>query len=127
TAETVEGHHMHAEYYRVHQERAAAINRGKAEGVHCIVVGPTDVRTLGSDAADYGVVLTGSSWTEIFIYTGYRFKVIDAMVTNFHLPRSTLLMLVSAFAGREQVLRAYEEAIAMGYRFYSFGDAMLIL
>lgn len=118
---------MHAEYYRVPQESAAAINRAKAEGGRCIAVGTTVVRTLESVAADDGEVLPGSGWTEIFIYPGYRFKVIDAMVTNFHLPRSTLLMLVSAFAGREQVLRAYEEAIAMGYRFYSFGDAMLIL
>jgi len=127
TAETVEEHHMHAEYYRVPQESAAAINRAKARGGRCIAVGTTVVRTLESVAADDGEVLPGSGWTEIFIYPGYRFKVIDAMVTNFHLPRSTLLMLVSAFAGREQVLRAYEEAIAMGYRFYSFGDAMLIL
>lgn len=127
TAETVEEHQMHAEYYRVPQESAAAINRAKARGGRCVAVGTTVVRTLESVAADDGEVLPGSGWTEIFIYPGYRFKVIDAMVTNFHLPRSTLLMLVSAFAGREQVLRAYQEAIALGYRFYSFGDAMLIL
>ena len=127
TVESVAEHRMHAEFYRVPQESADAINRAKARGGRCVAVGTTVVRTLESAAAPGGEVVPGSGWTEVFIYPGYRFKVVDALVTNFHLPRSTLLMLVSAFAGREQVLEAYQIAIASGYRFYSFGDAMLIV
>ena len=105
---------------------ADAVNAARARGGRVVVVGTTGVRTLESVAEDDGRVRPGSGWTELFITPGFRFRVTDALITNFHLPRTTLLMLVSAFAGRERVLAAYETAVRAGYRFYSFGDAMLI-
>lgn len=126
-AEKIEDHVMHREYYSVPEETAAMINRAKAEGRRVIAVGTTAIRTLESAAAEKGRVEAKSGWTEIFIYPGYEFKVIDALVTNFHLPKSTLLMLISAFAGKEKVFAAYEEAVREKYRFFSFGDAMLIV
>ena len=125
--ENVLEHHMHSEYYEVTEETADLINAAKAGGGRVICVGTTSCRTLESAADDNGFVRPGSGSTEIFIYPGYRFKVLDALVTNFHLPESTLVMLVSALAGRERVLGAYEEAIRERYRFFSFGDAMLVL
>ena len=125
--ENVLEHHMHSEYYEVTEETADLINAAKAGGGRVICVGTTSCRTLESAADDNGFVRPGSGSTEIFIYPGYRFKVLDALVTNFHLPESTLVMLVSALAGRERVLGAYEEAIRERYRFFSFGDAMLII
>lgn len=125
--ENVLEHHMHSEYYEVTEETADLINAAKARGGRVICVGTTSCRTLESAADDNGFVRPGSGSTEIFIYPGYRFKVLDALVTNFHLPESTLVMLVSALAGRERVLGAYEEAIRERYRFFSFGDAMLII
>lgn len=119
-------HHMHSEYYEVTEEAADTINRIKAEGGRVICVGTTSCRTLESAADANGKVRAGCGNTEIFIYPGYRFKVLDALITNFHLPESTLVMLVSALAGREYVLAAYEEAVREKYRFFSFGDAMLI-
>ncbi|HOB34832.1 MAG TPA: tRNA preQ1(34) S-adenosylmethionine ribosyltransferase-isomerase QueA [Bacillota bacterium] len=127
TAETVEEHRMHSEYYQIDAQAAAAVNRARAEGRRVVAVGTTAVRVLETAAGDDGLVRPGSGWTDIFIYPGYSFKAVDALLTNFHLPRSTLLMLVSAFAGRELVLQAYQEAIARKYRFFSFGDAMLIV
>ena len=127
TVDDVEDHRMHAEYYRIPEATALAVNEAKKHGSRCIAVGTTVVRALESVAGEDGQILPGDGWTEIFIYPGHRFKVVDAMVTNFHLPRSTLLMLVSAFAGRERVLAAYREAVSEGYRFFSFGDAMLII
>ena len=123
----VENHHMHTEYYMVEDEQAELINRTKKEGGRVIAVGTTSCRTLESASDENGVLKAGSGWTDIFIYPGYRFKVIDGLITNFHLPESTLVMLVSAFAGKEHVLHAYEEAVGLSYRFFSFGDAMLIL
>ncbi len=120
-------HHMHSEFYRISEEAAERVNRAKERGGRIICVGTTSCRTLESMADENGVLRPGSGWTEIFIYPGYRFKITDGLLTNFHLPESTLLMLVSAFAGREQVLYAYEEAVREGYRFFSFGDAMLIV
>ncbi|BDG60801.1 tRNA preQ1(34) S-adenosylmethionine ribosyltransferase-isomerase QueA [Caldinitratiruptor microaerophilus] len=125
--EDVEEHVMHAEYYRVTEEAAARLNAARARGGRIIPVGTTALRTLETVADEAGVIRPGSGWTDIFIYPGYRFKATDALVTNFHLPRSTLLMLVSALAGRERILAAYREAVRLGYRFFSFGDAMLIL
>ncbi len=125
-ADTVEEHHMHSEFYRIEPEEAEKINRAKREGRRVISVGTTSCRTLESAAGEDGFVEAKSGWTEIFIYPGYRFKCIDALITNFHLPQSTLLMLVSALAGREYVLAAYEEAVREQYRFFSFGDAMFI-
>lgn len=119
-------HHMHSEFYQVTEEAAEKINRAKKEGHRVICVGTTSCRTVESAADDYGVVKPGCGNTEIFIYPGYQFKVLDALITNFHLPESTLVMLVSALAGREHILNAYEEAIREKYRFFSFGDAMLI-
>ena len=121
----IEDHKMHREFYTVSQEAADAINKAKREGRRIIAVGTTSVRTLESAGAS-GEMKAGGSWTSIFIYPGYRFKVLDALVTNFHLPQSTLIMLVSALAGREHVLSAYEEAVKERYRFFSFGDAMFI-
>jgi S-adenosylmethionine:tRNA ribosyltransferase-isomerase len=118
-------HKMHAEFTRVPVETAAIVNRAKADGRRVIAVGTTTARTLESFIAD-GVLQSGERWTDIFITPGYAFQCIDGLVTNFHLPRSTLLMLVSAFAGREFVLRAYAEAVRERYRFYSFGDVMFI-
>lgn len=126
-AEEIEAHVMHSEYYEVPPETAALVNAAKAEGRRVIAIGTTAIRTLESAAKEKGVLSAESGWTDIFIYPGYAFKIVDAMVTNFHLPKSTLLMLISAFAGREKVLAAYETAIAERYRFFSFGDAMLIL
>lgn len=120
-------HHMHSEYYQVSKEAADKINAAKSRGGRVICVGTTSCRTVESAADENGIVQPGSGSTEIFIYPGYRFRVLDALITNFHLPESTLVMLVSALAGRENVLRAYEEAIRERYRFFSFGDAMLII
>lgn len=120
-------HHMHAEYYSIGQQAADVINRTKKAGRRVVAVGTTSTRTLESAADDEGFLSQSSGWTDIFIYPGYRFKVIDALITNFHLPESTLVMLVSALAGREHVLAAYETAVRERYRFFSFGDAMLIL
>lgn len=119
-------HHMHSEYYQVTDEAAGKINRAKERGSRVICVGTTSCRTVESAAGEDGRVEAGCDNTEIFIYPGYRFKVLDCLITNFHLPESTLVMLVSALAGRENVLHAYEEAIAEKYRFFSFGDAMFI-
>jgi S-adenosylmethionine:tRNA ribosyltransferase-isomerase len=125
--EDVTRHRMDAESYDLSGEAAAAINGGRAQGGRVVVVGTTVVRTLESVAGEDGTVAAGSGRTELFITPGFRFRVTDALVTNFHLPRTTLLMLVSAFAGRERILAAYAEAIRLRYRFYSFGDAMLIV
>ena len=119
-------HHMHSEFYRIEQSEADKINRAKQEGHRVIAVGTTSTRTLEAAADEHGVLHETSGWTEIFIYPGYQFKVIDALITNFHLPESTLVMLVSALAGREHVLHAYEIAVQERYRFFSFGDAMFI-
>ncbi len=124
--ENVLEHHMHSEYYQVSEESAELINRTKADGGRVICVGTTSCRTVESSANADGKVVAGCDNTEIFIYPGYQFKVLDALITNFHLPESTLVMLVSALAGRENVLSAYEEAIREKYRFFSFGDAMFI-
>ena len=125
-AETVEEHHMHSEFYIVDEKAAGIINRTKKNGGRVICVGTTSCRTVESAAEPDGTVPAKSGWTEIFIYPGYKFKVLDALITNFHLPKSTLIMLVSALAGREHVLNAYREAVQDRYRFFSFGDAMFI-
>ncbi|MFY0543414.1 tRNA preQ1(34) S-adenosylmethionine ribosyltransferase-isomerase QueA [Brevibacillus sp. H7] len=128
SADTVEEHVMHAEYYDIPPETAEVINAAKANGNRVIAVGTTSCRTLETVGRDHGGrVVASSGWTDIFIYPGYRFHVIDGLLTNFHLPKSTLVMLVSALAGREHVLHAYKTAIQHEYRFFSFGDAMLIL
>lgn len=119
-------HHMHSEFYMVSQEAADTINTAKKEGHRVISVGTTSTRTLESAADENGILRECSGWTEIFIYPGYSFKVIDGLITNFHLPQSTLVMLVSALAGREHVLNAYKTAVEEKYRFFSFGDAMFI-
>ena len=119
----VTSHHMHTEWYNVSEEAAELINRTHSEGHRVICVGTTACRTVESAADDDGIVKAGADDTSIFIYPGYRFRVMDALITNFHLPESTLVMLVSAFAGRENVLAAYQKAIESGYRFFSFGDA----
>lgn len=124
--ENVSDHHMHSEFYMISKEAADKINKAKKEGHRIIAVGTTSTRTLESAADENGVLKETSGWTDIFIYPGYRFKVIDALVTNFHLPESTLVMLVSALAGREHVLGAYKQAVEEKYRFFSFGDAMFI-
>ena len=123
----IEEHRMHSEYYSLSPETAEAINLRRSRGGRVLAVGTTTARTLESASDVDGKVSPGSNWTDIFIYPGYRFKAVDALITNFHLPRSTLLMLVSAFAGRDLILEAYHEAIRQRYRFFSFGDAMLIL
>ena len=120
-------HHMHSEFYQIDEEAAAKINRAKENGKRVICVGTTSCRTVESAADENGRLRACSGWTEIFIYPGYRFKVLDCLITNFHLPESTLIMLVSALAGRENVLAAYEEAVKERYRFFSFGDAMLVI
>lgn len=120
-------HHMHSEYYHITQEAAEKINRAKANGHRVICVGTTSCRTVESAADENGKVQECCDNTEIFIYPGYQFKVLDGLITNFHLPESTLVMLVSALAGKEHILHAYEEAIKEKYRFFSFGDAMFIL
>lgn len=126
-ADEIEEHHMHSEFYSVEEEEAEKVNAARKNGGRIICVGTTSCRTIESAAGPDGVLKAGSGRTEIFIYPGYRFKVLDGLITNFHLPESTLLMLVSALAGRENVLHAYEEAVKEHYRFFSFGDAMLIL
>ena len=125
--ENVLEHHMHSEFYMVSKEAADIINSTKANGGRVISVGTTSTRTLESAATEDGTLKETSGWTEIFIYPGYKFKVIDGLITNFHLPQSTLVMLVSALAGREHVLSAYEKAVEERYRFFSFGDAMMII
>ena len=126
-ADNILEHHMHAELCMISQETADILNRTKAEGGRVICVGTTSCRTLESLVNEDGTFEAKSKWTEIFIYPGYTFKAMDGLITNFHLPESTLVMLVSAFAGREHVLAAYEEAVRERYRFFSFGDAMCIL
>ena len=120
-------HHMHSEFYKIEQSEADKINKAKKEGHRVIAVGTTSTRTLESAADENGFLTEKSGWTEIFIYPGYHFKMIDGLITNFHLPESTLVMLVSALAGREHVLAAYETAVEEKYRFFSFGDAMFIV
>ncbi|UWP59333.1 tRNA preQ1(34) S-adenosylmethionine ribosyltransferase-isomerase QueA [Ruminococcus gauvreauii] len=124
--EDVTDHHMHSEFYIVEEDQAKLINETRASGHRVISVGTTSCRTLESAADDDGILKAGSGWTDIFIYPGYRFKMIDGLITNFHLPESTLLMLVSALAGKENIMRAYEEAVRERYRFFSFGDSMYI-
>ena len=123
----VTDHHMHSEFYQIEEEAAEKINRAKEHGGRVICVGTTSCRTIESAADENGRLKACSGWTEIFIYPGYRFKALDCLITNFHLPESTLIMLVSALAGKEHVLSAYEEAVKEKYRFFSFGDAMLIM
>jgi len=123
---TVEDHHMHSEYYELNQEAADKMNKAKQSGHRVICVGTTSCRTVESAAKEDGTIAPASGWTQIFIYPGYKFKMLDALITNFHLPESTLIMLVSALAGREHVLHAYEVAVEEKYRFFSFGDAMFI-
>ena len=123
----VEQHHMHSEFYIVDEDQAKLINDTKKNGGRVIAVGTTSCRTLESAAGEDGILKAGSGWTEIFIYPGYKFKMIDGLITNFHLPESTLVMLVSALAGKENIMHAYEVAVQERYRFFSFGDAMLIL
>lgn len=125
--ENITDHHMHSEFYQIDAEQAAKINHAKDSGHRVIAVGTTSTRTLESAADADGHVQESSGWTQIFIYPGYTFKCIDGLITNFHLPQSTLVMLVSAFAGREHVLEAYRVAVEERYRFFSFGDAMLII
>ena len=117
---------MHSEFFMIEEAEAKKINDAKAAGGRIISVGTTSCRTLESAADENGKLKATSGWTDIFIYPGYSFKIIDALITNFHLPQSTLVMLVSALAGREHILAAYEEAVKERYRFFSFGDAMLI-
>ena len=124
--ETIEEHHMHSEFYIVEEEEAKKINDTKKEGGRVICVGTTSCRTLESATGEDGILKAGSGWTQIFIYPGYKFKILDCLITNFHLPESTLVMLVSALAGKDHVMAAYEEAIKERYRFFSFGDAMFI-
>ena len=124
--DNVLNHHMHSEFYNIEQSEADKINKAKAAGKRIISVGTTSTRTLESAADENGMLKECSGWTEIFIYPGYQFKVIDGLITNFHLPESTLVMLVSALAGREHVLAAYQKAVEERYRFFSFGDAMFI-
>jgi len=125
--EKIEEHKMHSEYFRITPEVSARINAAKREGRRVIAVGTTATRTLESAAGPDGLLEAKEGWTDIFIYPGYRFKLVDVLLTNFHFPKSTLIMLVSAFAGRERILEAYAEAVRLNYRFYSFGDAMLII
>ncbi len=122
----VENHHMHSEFYMIDEKAAEKINRAKENGKRVICVGTTSCRTIESAADENGRLKPCSGWTEIFIYPGYQFKILDCLITNFHLPESTLIMLVSALAGKEHVLAAYEEAVKEQYRFFSFGDAMFI-
>ncbi|NPV42526.1 MAG: tRNA preQ1(34) S-adenosylmethionine ribosyltransferase-isomerase QueA [Firmicutes bacterium] len=123
----IRNHKMHSEYFCLPEKSAEIINSTKKHGNRVIAIGTTTVRTLESVANEEGIVTASEGWTDIFIYPGFEFKIIDGLLTNFHLPKSTLLMLVSAFAGRELILNAYEKAIRERYRFFSFGDAMLIL
>jgi S-adenosylmethionine:tRNA ribosyltransferase-isomerase len=125
-AADIRGHRMHPERFAIPAAAAAAVRAARRNGKRVVAVGSTTVRTLESAADAAGTVAAASGWCDLFIYPGFRFKAVDAMITNFHLPKSTLLMLVSAFAGRESILNAYREAVAARYRFYSYGDAMLI-
>ena len=124
--EEITDHAMHSEYCVIPQETAELINETRKNGGRVICVGTTSCRTLESHAAEDGTMTASAGWTDIFIYPGYRFKVTDALITNFHLPESTLIMLVSALAGREHILNAYRQAVEERYRFFSFGDAMFI-
>jgi S-adenosylmethionine:tRNA ribosyltransferase-isomerase len=126
SVETIEDHDMHSEFYSVSEDTARRINEAKSKGKRIIAVGTTSIRTLESASTDDGILHATSGWTKIFIYPGYKFKMVDALVTNFHLPQSTLLMLISALAGREHCLAAYKAAVKERYRFFSFGDAMFI-
>ncbi len=126
-SDEVEDHRMHPERYQLSEETAAAVNHARANGGRVIAVGTTVVRTLEHCADEDGAVKPGEGETSLYLYPGYRFKVVDALLTNFHMPRSTLIMLVAAFAGREFLLEAYERALGSGFRFLSYGDAMLIL
>jgi S-adenosylmethionine:tRNA ribosyltransferase-isomerase len=126
-AEEISEHVMHSEYYEINSETKAKIERTRVNGGRVIAVGTTSCRTLESAADETGRLTKLSGWTDIFIYPGYQFKILDGLITNFHLPESTLIMLVSALVGRERILAAYEEAIKERYRFFSFGDCMLIL
>ncbi|MEG6522184.1 tRNA preQ1(34) S-adenosylmethionine ribosyltransferase-isomerase QueA [Desulfotomaculum sp. 1211_IL3151] len=125
--EDITNHPMHQEYYEITPQAAEIINQAKEQGERIIAVGTTSVRCLETSSNPEGQVMAGSGLTDIFIYPGYRFKVMDGLITNFHLPKSTLLMLISALAGREKILQAYQEAVQENYRFFSFGDAMLII
>ena len=125
-ADEITEHHMHAELCMIGEETAAVLNETKQNGGRIVCVGTTSCRTLESLVNEDGSFEAKSKWTEIFIYPGYKFKAMNALITNFHLPESTLVMLVSAFAGRENVLNAYEQAVKERYRFFSFGDAMFI-
>lgn len=125
--ENIEDHVMHAEYYEVSPEAARAINEVRAAGGRIVAAGTTVVRTLETVTTAEGIVRAGKGWTDVFIYPGYKFKAVDCLLTNFHLPKSTLVMMVSALAGRENIMNAYHTAIEERYRFFSFGDAMLIL
>ncbi|MCI9270075.1 MAG: tRNA preQ1(34) S-adenosylmethionine ribosyltransferase-isomerase QueA [Dorea sp.] len=125
--ENILEHHMHSEFYQIDEAAAEKINRAKDKGNRVICVGTTSCRTVESAADEKGRLRACSGWTDIFIYPGYRFRILDSLITNFHLPESTLIMLVSALAGREQTLAAYEAAIRERYRFFSFGDAMLVI
>lgn len=122
----VENHHMHSEFYVVEEDQAELINKTKRNGGRIIAVGTTSCRTLESATDEHGILQAKSGWTEIFIYPGYQFKILDCLITNFHLPESTLLMLVSALAGKDKIMAAYKEAVEQRYRFFSFGDAMMI-
>lgn len=126
-SDEVEGHEMHAEFYTIDEENAALIRETREAGRRVVAVGTTSTRTLESVALRHGSVVACSGWTDIFIYPGYTFQAIDALITNFHLPESTLIMLVSAFSTREHILAAYREAVREQYRFFSFGDAMLLI
>lgn len=125
--ENIEEHHMHEEYYEIPLETVKAIEHTRDIGKRIIAVGTTTTRCLESAVREGGIIKPGSGWTDIFIYPGYNFKVIDGLITNFHLPKSTLIMMISAFAGKEKIMNAYKLAVQEKYRFFSFGDAMLIL
>ena len=125
--ENVEDHEMHSEFYAVRPEAAALLNAVRRDGGRWVAVGTTVTRVLESVTDEDGVIHPGSGWTDLFIIPGYRFRAVDMLITNFHLPQSTLLMLVTALGGRELIRRAYEEAVEQRYRFFSFGDAMLII
>ncbi len=125
--ENILEHHMHSEFYQISQETCDIINKTKENGNKVVVVGTTSVRVLETVATKYGLLKEDSGWTDIFIYPGYKFKIVNNLITNFHLPKSTLVMLVSALAGRENILNAYDEAIKQEYRFFSFGDSMFII
>ncbi|MDY5930455.1 MAG: S-adenosylmethionine:tRNA ribosyltransferase-isomerase, partial [Candidatus Ornithospirochaeta sp.] len=126
-SENIEDHHMHTEHYEISKETAEKLNEAKQEGKRILAVGTTSIRTLESAADENGRITKLSGNTSIFIYPGYRFRFVDRLLTNFHTPESTLLMLVSALAGRENIMKAYAHAIEKRYRFFSYGDAMLIL